>query len=195
MDRKFLEELGLTKEVVDKVLDVHSADIGKHKTQIEGLTGERDTLKSQLDGVAAKLKAFDGVDVAALQGEIVKLNNDLAQKDTDYTAQLAERDFSAALNEAILTAKGRNTKAIIAALGDVDALKASKNQKEDIAAALKTLRESDAYLFDDGKSSTGTFTPAKVSTSGAHDENGGGSPSSTNQTMNALFRGGESKGD
>ena len=32
MERKFLEDLGLEKEVIDKVLDAHSADIGKHKT-------------------------------------------------------------------------------------------------------------------------------------------------------------------
>lgn len=188
MERKFLEGLGLDKDTVEKVMAEYGRDFEKQKQQITDLTGERDGLK-------AKLKAFEGVDVAALQGEIGKLKNDLAQKDTDYTAKLAERDFTAALNEAILTAKGRNTKAIIAALGDIDALKTSKNQKEDIAAALKTLRESDAYLFDNSKSSTGTFTPAKVSTSGAHGENGGGSPSSTNQTMNALFRGGELKGD
>jgi hypothetical protein len=195
MKREFLQGFKLEKEDIDQIMAEYGKGIERFKQQVIDLTGERDSLKAQVDGVAETLKAFEGVDVAALQGEIGKLKNDLAQKDTDYTAKLAERDFTATLNEAILTAKGRNTKAIIAALGDVETLKASKNQKEDIAAALKTLRESDAYLFDENKNSTNPFTLAKVSSGGVHDENGDGSSSSTNQTMNALFRGGEPKGD
>jgi hypothetical protein len=188
MDRKFLEGLGLAKEVIDKVLDAHSADIGKHKTQIDDLTGERDGLKSQLDGVAAKLKAFDGVDVAALKGEIDTLKKDMTTKDADFKAQLADRDFQTAVTAAITTAKGKNPKAVMALL-NTETLKASKNQKEDIAAALETLRKSDAYLFDDSKPADSGGTPAKVSTGGTHDENGGGSPPSTNAQMNALITG------
>lgn len=175
MERKFLEDLGLEKEVIDKVLDAHSADIGKHKTQIETLTGERDTYKAQLDDVAGKLQAFDGVDVDALRGEIDKLKGDMAAAEDAHKAQLAERDFQAALNEAIMGAKGKNAKAIMALL-DLDALKASKNQKDDTAAAIKALQESDAYLFDaaaggDGGKPAGR-SPITISTGGDHKEPG-----------------------
>ena len=51
---------------------------------------------------------------------------------------------------------------------DIDTLKASKNQKEDIAAAIKALAESDAYLFGDTATNT---TPATVKTGGEHTEN------------------------
>lgn len=175
MERKFLEDLGLEKEVIDKVLDAHSADIGKHKAQIETLTGERDTYKAQLDDVAGKLQAFDGVDVDALRGEIDKLKGDMAAMDEAHKAQLAERDFQASLNEAIMGAKGKNAKAIMALL-DLDALKASKNQKDDTAAAIKALQESDAYLFDaaeggDGGKPAGR-SPITISTGGDHKEPG-----------------------
>lgn len=175
MERKFLEDLGLEKEVIDKVLDAHSADIGKHKTQIETLTGDRDTYKAQLADVTDKLKAFDGVDVDALRGEIDKLKGDMAAAEDAHKAQLAERDFQAALNEAIMGAKGKNAKAIMALL-DLDALKASKNQKDDTAAAIKALQESDAYLFDaaaggDGGKPAGR-SPITISTGGDHKEPG-----------------------
>lgn len=173
MERKFLEDLGLEKEVIDKVLDAHSADIGKHKTQIETLTGDRDTYKAQLADVTDKLKAFDGVDVDALRGEIDKLKGDMAAAEDAHKAQLAERDLQAALNEAIIGAKGKNAKAIMALL-DLDALKASKNQKDDTAAAIKALQESDAYLFDaaaggDGGKPAGR-SPITISTGGDHKE-------------------------
>ena len=42
MKRKFLEDLGLEKEVIDKILDENSADIGRAK-------GELETVKNQLE--------------------------------------------------------------------------------------------------------------------------------------------------
>lgn len=188
MERKFLEGLGIDKETVEKVMAEYGKDFEKHKQQLTDLTGERDGVKSQLAGVAAKLKAFEGVDLDALKKEIETLKGDITAKEAEFTAQIADRDFQAALSSEITAAKGKNTKAVMALL-NLDTLKASKNQKEDIAAALKALQTSDAYLFDDGKSAASPPTPSRVSTGGAHDENGGGSPSSTNQTMNALITG------
>ena len=46
------------------------------------------------------------------------------------------------LKESIATVKGKKAKAITALL-DLDTLKSSKNQKEDIAAALKVLTEAE----------------------------------------------------
>ena len=85
-------------------------------------------------------------DPAAMQGEIDKLNQQLKDKDAEYAAKEADRIFSDTIKEAIKTAGGRNEKAVMAML-DMDALKESKNQSEDIKKALETVKESDAYLF------------------------------------------------
>lgn len=100
------------------------------------------TLETTLKDTQEKLKAFDGVDAEALNGEIAKLKGDLEQKDKDYQAQIADRDFQDMLKESIASVNGRNVKAITALL-DVDALKGSKNQKEDITTALKALSEAE----------------------------------------------------
>ncbi len=55
--------------------------------------------------------------------------------------------FGSALKDAITVAKGRNVKAITALL-DVEALKGSKNQTEDIKAALEGLKKDSGYLFE-----------------------------------------------
>lgn len=170
MERKFLEELGLDKEAIDKIMAQHGKDIEAYKTSAENAAKDRDTYKGQLDEVSKKLQAFDGVDVEALRGEVETLKKDMAAKDADFQSQLADRDFQALLTAGITEAKGKNPKAI-AALLDIDALKASKNQKEDTAAAIKALAESDAYLFDEADKTTGsTTTPAKVKTGGEHTE-------------------------
>lgn len=170
MERKYLEELGLDKEAVDKIMAQHGKDIEAHKTSAETAAKDRDTYKGQLDDVSKKLKAFDGVDIEALRGEVNTLKTDMATKEAGFQSQLADRDFQALITAGIGAAKGKNPKAITALL-DVETLKASKNQKDDTAAALKALAESDAYLFGEPDTTTTTTTPAKVNTGGEHTEN------------------------
>ena len=170
MERKFLEELGLDKEAIDKIMAQNGKDIEAHKTSAETAAKDRDTYRGQLDDVSKKLKAFDGVDIEALRGEMATLKQDITTKETDFQKQLADRDFQALLTDGITAAKGKNPKAITALL-DIDALKASKNQKDDTATAIKALAESDAYLFGELDKNTTTTTPAKVSTGGTHTEN------------------------
>lgn len=169
MERKFLEELGIDKEVIDKIMAQHGKDIEAHKTTAANAAKDRDTYKGQLEEVSGKLKAFDGVDIEALRGEVDTLKKDMATKDAEYQGQLADRDFQTLITAGITEAKGKNPKAI-AALLDMDALKASKNQKEDAAAALKALAESDAYLFGE-PDKTPPGTPAKVKTGAEHNDN------------------------
>lgn len=149
MKRDELEALGLTKEQVDKVLDMHHGELDPVQKELDTkkneLTVANDKIETQqgtINGLKEDLKKFDGVDVTALNGKIEKLEKDIQDKDTEYAKQLADRDFQDMLKDAISTAKGKNAKAITALL-DIDTLKASKNQKEDVAAALKGLAEAE----------------------------------------------------
>jgi len=145
-ERASFEALGLGKDKIDDIFDSHSKKVGDAKQAAET---ERDELKKQLEEVQAKLKAFEGVDVTQLNGEIEKLKDDLKTKDADYQAKIADRDFSDTLTAALHLAKVKSAKAASALL-DVETLKASKNQKADIDAAIAALKESDAYIFDVG---------------------------------------------
>ena len=132
-------------ELTDEQKTTISKEMGENYKTVADWQKQHDkvqTLETTLRDTQEKLKAFDGVDAEALNGEIAKLKGDLEKKDKDYQAQIADRDFQDMLKEAIASANGRNAKAITALL-DVDALKASKNQKEDIAAALKALAEAE----------------------------------------------------
>ena len=96
------------------------------------------------------LKAFEGVDVDGLQGEITKLKGDLAQRDTDYAAKIADMAFDAIFGTAVSTLRGKSANAIRGELGQeaLDALKGSKNQEADIKAALEALKGNADYLFE-----------------------------------------------
>lgn len=140
---KILSDAGV--ELTDEQKTVVFKEMGENYKTIADWQKQHDkvqTLETTLKETRDKLKEFDGVDVAALNQEITNLEADLEKKDAEYQNQIADRDFQDTLKEAIVSAKGKNAKAITALL-DVDTLKASKNQKEDIATALKTLAEAE----------------------------------------------------
>lgn len=116
------------------------------KSEYDNAVTKRDEYKASLDDVNAKLKEFEGVDVADLKGQITKLQTDMAAKDAEYAQKESERQFNDTLNKAITDAGGRNAKAIKALL-DVESLMQSKDQTEDIKKALENTKKSDAYLF------------------------------------------------
>lgn len=135
----------------DKKKDFEKALLENYKT-VKDYDAQKDKLataeakvtahESTINDLRKGLKKFDGVDVTGLQNRITALETDLQNKDTEYTQKIADRDFDDLLSESIRTAKGRNAKAIRALL-DVDTLKASKNQKDDVAAAIKALTEAE----------------------------------------------------
>jgi len=142
MKREDLEKEGLSKEQIDKVLDMHHKELDPVNKKLEKAEDELKAANDKVTATEEALKKFDGVDPAALNQEINKLKEDLKNKDTEHQAQLADRDFQDLVKASIATAKGKNAKAITALL-DMETLKNSKNQKEDVAAALKALSEAE----------------------------------------------------
>lgn len=138
---KILEKYELSDEqkteIVDAVKENYKpvADWQKQKDKV-------DSLAASLEEAKKSLKDFEGVDVGELQKRIDELNQQIEKNETDYQAKIADRDFNDLLKGAIAEAKGKNVKAITALL-DVDTLKSSQNQKEDIAKAIKSLTEAE----------------------------------------------------
>ena len=133
----------LPNEVIEAILAENGRDV---ETAVKPFA-DYDSIKEQLRTATEGLEAFKGVDVKDLQGQVAKLTRDLSDQAEAHKKQLADLAFDGVLKEAITAARGRNTKAI-AALLDVDALKASKDQTADIKSALDALKKDSGYLFD-----------------------------------------------
>lgn len=132
--KKLLHENYKTVKEVDRL----KLDIEKYKKEAEDAT--------------ETLKKFDGVDVEEMKSQIAEWQKRAEDAKADYEKQISERDFNDLLKTAIADAKGKNAKTIMPLL-DLDSLKASKNQKEDISKAIKSLAESEdtSFLFEDAK--------------------------------------------
>ena len=133
----------LPKEVIDAILAENDRDVEAAKKPF----ADYESIKEQLTAAKEGLKAFEGVDVKDLQGQVAKLTKDLTDKEAEHQAKLAELEFDGALKDAITAARGRNVKAVRAML-DVDTLRASKNREADIKAALEGLKKDSGYLFE-----------------------------------------------
>lgn len=130
------------------------ADYNKQKEKLDASDEKVKTLTASLD-------KFKDVDPTALTQAIEDLKGKLTQKDAEFAQRLADRDFDDLINTNINTLKGKNAKAIKALL-DVDALKQSKNQAEDIKTALEALQKADdsAFLFETVQpQAQGSFNP------------------------------------
>ncbi len=152
MKREFLLnfEVGdqpLPKEVIDAIMAENGRDIEAAKAKGAEPFADYDHIKQQLTEAQQALEKFKDVDVEDLHTQIKKLQTDLKDKDEEWQKKVDAQAFEARVKDAITAAKGKNPKAI-AALLDLDALKASKNQDADLTAALEALKKESGYLFD-----------------------------------------------
>lgn len=160
MNRKFLEDLGLEKEVIDKVLDEHSSNIGKYKGEAEtakqelvAVKQEVETLKGQLterDGQLETLKKSTG-DIDALKQQIETLQNDNKVKDEAHAAEIKKMKVDTAIENALNAAKSKNNVAVKALLKDLDKAELNedgtvKGLKEQIDALVAA--EDTKFLFN-----------------------------------------------
>lgn len=118
-------------------------EVSKKDEQITSLTDQLNTAKEGL-------KKFEGVDVDKLNGEITKLNSDLAAKDKEWGEKLSNLEFSNLVSGTITAAKGKNAKAIMALIDEdtMKSLRSSKNQADDVKTAIENIKKDNEYLFE-----------------------------------------------
>ena len=185
-----LKELGI-EVPKDKEADLDKAVVENYKTvadydkQKEKLDAANETIKANdiaMKDLQEKLDGFKDVDVSGLNQRIKELETEKENIQKDCDAKIADRDFNDLVKESIAAVNGKNPKAITALL-DVETLKASKNQKEDIAAALKALTEA-----EDSKMLFGEPEPNPVGTGNLIGQvRGGNSTSADEAAMRAAM--------
>lgn len=161
MKRKFLEDLGLEKDVIDKILDENSADIGKAKADLEAVTSERDKLKNDLvdrDKQLEGLKNSTG-DLEGMKKKIADLQAENKTKDQAHAAELKQLKIESAVSAALSAAKAKNVKAVKALL-DLDPEKVEILEDGTIKGLdkqIKSLQEGEdsKFMFGSGQTFVG----------------------------------------
>lgn len=140
---QILADAGVTvtdeqKATINKEVKENYKTVNDWQKQVD----DNKQLQTTLTETQEALKKFDGVDAEDLNKQIADLKADLEKKDFEHQAQIADRDFQDNVKGVIAKYKGKNEKAIKALL-DMDSLKASKNQNEDLDKAVRALTEAE----------------------------------------------------
>lgn len=103
MKREFLKNLGLEDTMIDQILDENSRDIGREKQKTDSAKTGLSDAQTQLSAVQTELETLKKShgDIAQVQKQLSDLQ---AKYDADtgaLSAQLAERDYDAAVGKAI----------------------------------------------------------------------------------------------
>ncbi len=111
MKRKFLEDLGLERDVIDKIMDENGRDIEAAKGDLSTITAERDSLKTQATDYNKQIEALK-----ASAGD----NEALKQQIAELQAQNKSARINSAVDMALTIAKAKNVKAVKALLEGLD---------------------------------------------------------------------------
>jgi len=141
MERKFLEDLGLEKDAIDKIMAENGKDIEAEKAKIKAETEKLTKANETIKALQETVKKFDGVDVE-------KLKQDLADAETKYNAELSATKLNNALEMALITGKAKNTKAVKALL-DVESIKLDGDKLLGLEEQLEKIKAENAYLFEE----------------------------------------------
>lgn len=158
MKRKFLEDMGLEKEQVDKILDENSQDIGKAKGDSEKIQKDLDAANAEVESLKGQISDRDKQletlknstgDVETMKQQIATLQADNKAKDEAHAAEIKQLKIDAAIDSALTGAKAKNNTAVKALLKDLDKAELAEDGTiKGLAEQIGALQKSDAYLFD-----------------------------------------------
>ena len=80
---------GITDEQLTQIMDLHSADIERHKQQVTTLTTERDAARTQLEEANQKLEGYDPEWKSKAAEAEAKAREQVAALQGDFAAQSA----------------------------------------------------------------------------------------------------------
>jgi len=174
MKRKFLEDLGLEKDVIDQIMAENGKDIEAEKKKTEKAEGERDSLQSQLTTAQDTLKGFEGIDPADIQRQITDWKKKAEDAERDYKEKLEKRDFDDALKAELETVKFSSEAAKKAVMAEITeaGLKLKDGKIMGLSDLLSQIKERDASAFVDEEEEEQEQNKARFTTPLGHKGSG-----------------------
>lgn len=155
MKRKFLEDMGLTKEQIDQIMDENGKDITAEQAKVKPVQDELTNVKGQLDTANSTITDLkkNSSDTDALNKKI----KDYETKITEMTEKAVTDSKTAALKEQLKASGATDPDYIIYKAGGIDKFNFDKDNKPiGVEDSIKAYKEDDTM-----KSFFGATEPIK----------------------------------
>lgn len=148
MKREFLKELGLEKEMIDKIMDENGKDIEAQKTAAETAKTEAEGLKTQLSEANKQIESFKGLDVEGIKKAADEWKTKFEETDAKAKKDMDDLKFNHALDGEISSVKAKNAKTVRALL-DMNGLKLIEDGSiVGLKEQLEKIKQENDYLFE-----------------------------------------------
>ena len=152
MKRKFLEDLGLEKEAIDKIMAENGNDVNAAKADYDALKQQLEAANTQVqerDSQLEQLKNATG-DVEAMKQQIATLQAENKTAKEKYEADLKDLKLSASIKMAL--GNSAHDAELVAGLFDKAKLILSEDgQVTGLEDQLKAIKKEKAFLFKEEK--------------------------------------------
>lgn len=178
MKRDFLKNLGIEdKDLIDKILDENSTDIGRAKAELDTYKNKVTDLENDLKAKNTRIEELEKstTDVKALQDKVTQLEADKAKLTSDLDTKVTALQKTHAIENGVRDAKARNSKAVIAQL-DMEKITFENGVLSGLTEQLESLKtgEDTSFLFGEStpRAPAGTH-PSNPPSTGNPKANGG----------------------
>lgn len=146
MKRKFLEDLGLEAEVIQKIMDENGKDVTSLKAKVDNLTEQIAVKETTITEKNNKIAELEKVDVEAIKKQAKEEGLAEGSKEVEVFKK------QNALDKALSKYKAKDT-SILSKMLDMDKVKYDDNFEivEGLEEQVNTLKESHDYLFENDK--------------------------------------------
>jgi archaellum component FlaC len=171
MKRDFLKGLGIEdKDIIDKIMDENSADIGKAKGDLEDVKNQLTSTTNELNNLKDATKDYE-----SLKNQVTQLTTDKTNLQNELTTKVAQIQKAHAIEGGVRDAKAKNVKAVMALL-DMEKITYENDELKGLTDQLDALTkgEDTAFLFGEAQASSPAGTqPNNPPSNGG---NGGNAP-------------------
>lgn len=165
MRRDFLKGLGIEdKEIIDKIMDENSSDIGKAKGDLESVKNQLETVTNELNELKSSTKDYD-----TLKEQVNQLSTDKTNLQNELTNKVAQIQKTHAIESGVRDAKAKNVKAVMALL-DMDKITFENGELSGMSEQLEALSkgEDTSFLFGEAQAASPSGTqPSNPPSGGA----------------------------
>lgn len=157
MKRKFLEDLGLEKEVIDKIMNENGADIEAEKAKTTEVNTKLEDATKQLEEANNTIKDLkkNNLDNEELQKKVTDYEKQIEEQKKKHNTEIVKLEREVINNELLSKYKAKNNKAVMALVGEIEA-EDNDNYRELLDSKLKATSEADdtRFMFGDLKVET-----------------------------------------